>query len=108
MSEFAPYDPADYLRTREAVSAFLEAAFEDAEADVLAEALKAVARAQGLNSLAESAGLQKEHLDQVLSPARSAELTDFVRVLGALGLRITQAEPDPLRAGPKSGMDDAA
>jgi probable addiction module antidote protein len=44
------WDPADRLTSREAILAYVEAALEDGDPDVIAAALEDVARAGGLNA----------------------------------------------------------
>lgn len=94
--EFAPYDTADYLESDEAISAYLEAVFEDGDPALIAHALSAVARARGMASIARRAGLSRESLDRTLSP-EGPELATVIQVIQALGLRLTAA---PVRAEP--------
>lgn len=69
------WDAADHLDSEEAVLAYLEAAFEDGDAELIAAALDDVARARGIAALpGRSAGVG---LDQV------------IRTLKALGLELT-------------------
>ena len=45
--QILPWDPAEFLKTEEDVAAYLEAAREDGEPDLIAEALNVVERARG-------------------------------------------------------------
>ena len=46
-TQSSPWDAADYLATDEDVAAYIEAAFEDGDARLIAAALGDVARAKG-------------------------------------------------------------
>ena len=86
------YDTADYLDSEEAVRAYLETVFEDGDPALIAHALGAVARAQGMGNIARRAGLSRERLDQALAPERTSELATLIQVMKALGLRFLTAE----------------
>jgi probable addiction module antidote protein len=57
MTNFTPFDVADYLENEEVVAAYLSAALEDPDPDAFLVAVKAVARARGLTQLAKDSGL---------------------------------------------------
>ena len=54
------------LDTLEAVAAWLAAAFESGDADLMAAALAAVAESDGLGALAAAAGLPRAHLAEAM------------------------------------------
>jgi probable addiction module antidote protein len=56
------FDAADHLKTKKVMLAYLEAAFEDGDAAVIATALGNIARAQGMSQVAKSAGVTREAL----------------------------------------------
>src|SRR3954462_7868773 len=87
------WDPAEHLDTPEAVVAYLEAAFEDGDAKLVAAAIGDVARAQGMSQLARDAGLSRESLYRALSSEGNPEFSTVIRVLNALGVRL---EPKPV------------
>lgn len=84
-----PWDPADHLDTKEAVAAYLEAAFEDGDPGVIAAALGDVARARGMAQIARETNLSRESLYRSLSSAGNPELSTLLRVMKSLGLRLT-------------------
>lgn len=92
--ETSPYDSADYLDTEEAVRAYLDAMLEDGDPAVVAHALGVVARSRGMSSVARKAGLSRESLYRALSPDGNPEFGTVLRVLKALGLRLTAAPVD--------------
>jgi len=94
----APFDTAEYLKTPEDIAGYIAAILEEwpVEAGVLARALGAVARSQGMAAIARESGLSRESLYKSLSGKRSPSLDTFLRVVDALGLRVRLA---PRRRG---------
>ena len=84
-----PYDTAEYLETEEDVVNYLEALFEDGDPALIAHGLGVVARAKGMSRIAEKTGLGRESLYKALSQAGNPELTTLLKVLHALGLKLT-------------------
>jgi len=89
--ETAPYDSADYLKTPEDIAAYLEAAFEDGDAAVITHALGVVARAEGMTEVARQAGLTRASLYKALSADGHPEFATVLKVVQALGLKMTVA-----------------
>jgi probable addiction module antidote protein len=83
------FDAADHLKTKKAILAYLEAAFEDGDPAVITTALGNVARAQGMSHVAENAGVTREALYKALSPKGDPRLSTLLGVTKALGLRLT-------------------
>ncbi len=89
-----PFDPAAYLDTPEAVAAYLSEALETGDSHFIADALGVVARARGMSEVAREAGLSRESLYRGLSDSGNPALATVLRVVEALGLRLT-AVPNP-------------
>jgi len=91
--ELINYDAADYLDSPETMAAYLNAAIEDSDGDAadMAEALGAIARAQGMSNVAERAGLGRQSLYKALSANGNPTLATISRVAAVLGLRISVA-----------------
>jgi probable addiction module antidote protein len=85
------YDVADYLRTPEDMAAYLEACIEEADGDAafIAKALGDIARAQGMTQVARDAGLSRESLYKALSGERSPSFDTILKVVSALGLKLS-------------------
>jgi probable addiction module antidote protein len=86
-----PFDAAEFLTDPESIAEFLTAAFESRDPAHIANALGVAARARGMTAVARDAGLSRESLYRALSPAGHPELETVVRVLGAMGLRLSVA-----------------
>jgi probable addiction module antidote protein len=84
-----PWDSADYLKTPEDIAAYLEAAFEDGDPELISLALGAVARSKGMTEIARRTGLGRQSLYKALSPEGHPEFATVLNVVRALGLKLT-------------------
>ena len=88
-----PYDSAEYLEDDEAIVAYLEeamkVAMEDSDPSFLAVALGTVARARGMSQIAKEAGLTRESLYKALGSEGNPEFGTILKVLRALGLKLS-------------------
>ena len=89
--ETKPYDSADYLKTPQDIAAYLEAAFEDGDPALITHALGVVARAEGMTEVARQAGLTRASLYKALSADGHPEFATVLKVIQALGLKMTVA-----------------
>ena len=82
------WDPAAHLRTAADVAAYLEAALQDGDPQLVAAALGDIARAKGMSQVARDAGLGRESLYKSLSSSGNPELATVLKVISALGLEL--------------------
>ena len=87
--ETFPYDTADYLTTKEDVVSYLEAAFEDGDPALISHALGDIARSEGMTEIAKATGLTRASLYKALSAAGNPEFATVLKVIQALGLKLT-------------------
>jgi len=84
------FDAADYLNDEETISAFLTESLESGDPREIAQALGAVARARGgIAELARQTGITREALYRALSDTGNPELGTVLKVMRALGVRLT-------------------
>jgi probable addiction module antidote protein len=85
------WDVADHLRTRAQIAAYLEACMEEGGDDpaFIAAALGDIARSRGMSQLARATGLTREGLYKSLAPDGNPSLGTILRVMKALGLKLT-------------------
>jgi probable addiction module antidote protein len=78
----------------EYLAASLEAMDEPGGRESLLMALRQVAQAQGMDAVAERAGIQRESLYRALSPKGNPTLKTLLAILAGAGLRlaVTRAE----------------
>lgn len=84
-----PWRSEDYLETVEDIAAYLEAVFEDGDPELIGYALGVVARSKGMSEIARHAGLGRQSLYKALSPDGRPEFATVLKVIRALGLKLT-------------------
>lgn len=84
-----PWDVADYLESKEDIAAYLEAALEDGDPALITAALGDIARSKGMTQIAKATGLGRESLYKALSSEGNPEFITVLKVVQALGLRLT-------------------
>jgi probable addiction module antidote protein len=88
-----PYDSAEYLEDDKATAEYLDEAIkiamEDSDPSFLAVALGTVARARGMSQIAKEAGLSRESLYKALGADGNPEFGTILKVLQALGLKLS-------------------
>jgi len=84
------YDAAEFLTDDETISAYLTDALESDDPRYIAKALGAVARARGgIAQLARDTGIAREALYRALSETGNPELGTVLKVVHALGVRLS-------------------
>ena len=84
----APWEPAEHLETDEDMAAYLEAALEEGDPNLVAAALGDIARAKGMTQVAREAGMGRESLYKALSATGNPEFATILKVIAALGLKL--------------------
>ena len=84
-----PFDPAPMLQTPEAQSEYLSLVLADGDLAEINEAIGVVARARGMTAVARDAGLARESLYKALSEGGNPEWGTVLKVLGALGMKLS-------------------
>ncbi|HUY95717.1 MAG TPA: addiction module antidote protein [Terracidiphilus sp.] len=88
------YDAAEFLTDEETIAAYLTEALASEDPRVIAKALGAVARARGgMARLARETGIAREALYRALSETGNPELGTALKVMRALGVRLTASIP---------------
>lgn len=86
-----PYVEGLYERLRdpEHAAAYLNAALEDGDQEVFLLALRDVAEARGMSSVAQQAQLNRENLYRMLSEQGNPQLSSLKALLNSMGLRLS-------------------
>ncbi|MYM41713.1 addiction module antidote protein [Duganella qianjiadongensis] len=82
------FDAAEYLSTEATIAAYLTDILQANDAGLLAAALGDIARARGMSSIAESAGITREALYKALRADSTPRFDTINRVCTALGVRL--------------------
>lgn len=90
--ETLPFDPAEFISTRQGQADLLADAFDSGDATYIANALGIVARARGMTAVAKDAGVTREALYKALSEKGDPKLSTLLGVTRALGVKLTVAE----------------
>jgi probable addiction module antidote protein len=92
-----PFDPAAFIDGDEGAVAYLEYAMATNDPQFIAKAIGDVARARGMTKIAKGSGLSRESLYKALSGDGNPEFSTLLRVVEAMGLRlsVTVAAPSP-------------
>lgn len=95
--KFSRYDTAEYLRSDKDMVAYLEACMDEAGDDpaFIAGALGNIARARGMTQLANETGLTREGLYKALSAEGNPSLGTVLKVMHALGLKLSAQRVQP-------------
>jgi len=83
------FDAAEYLDTPERQADYLALALESGDAAEVRDALSLIARARGMGAIAADAGLNRESLYRALGENGNPEFATVLKVVTALGLRMT-------------------
>lgn len=91
-----PFDPAEFLDTEEAQAVYLDEAFATGDLAFISKSLGVVARARVMTDIAKGAGVSRESLYRALSKGGNPELGTLLKVIGAMGLQLRVAKPEPV------------
>ena len=82
------WDTSEFLDSEEKIFAYIEAAFEDGDPDLIRTALGNVARARGMTAIAREAGVSRETLYKALSEDGDPRMSTLMGVMRALGVKL--------------------
>ena len=83
------WDPAETLDTKDEVVAYLNAALEDGDPELLRLVLGDIARSKGVTEIARETGLSQSSLYKALSPDGNPEFATVASALKAMGLKLS-------------------
>lgn len=93
------FDAAAYLDDEESIVAYLSDALASGDSAQISQALGTAARAKGMAEIAEKAQLGRQSLYKALSVGGNPSFDTVLRVVGALGLKLS-ANLSAKRAAP--------
>lgn len=82
------WDPSEHLDSPEMIHAYLKAAFEEGDSELLLVAIGNVAKAQGMSEIARKTNLSRQNLYKALSPDSSPKFDTIKKVIEALGCKL--------------------
>jgi probable addiction module antidote protein len=103
--QFSRYDAADTLKSDEEMVAYLEAAIDEAQdaedPGIIAVAVGDIARARGMMELSRQTGITREGLYKALSASGNPSFGTILKVMKALGLKLTPKRVEAQARGAK-------
>lgn len=89
VSELVEFDIARYLKSKRAMTEYLNQVIADGDVAELAAALGHIARAKGMAEISKSTGITREALYKALKPNTKPRFDTVSKVINALGMKIT-------------------
>ena len=86
---YTPWDSAEILDDDETIIEYLKAALEENDPAFFAKAVGNVARAKGMTAVAHESQLGRPSLYKALSGERDPRIGTVMKVLQAIGVRLT-------------------
>jgi probable addiction module antidote protein len=83
------WDSSKYIVSPEDEVEYLKAAMEEGDPSAITDAIGVIARARGMTEIAKETGLAREALYRALSEEGRPEFATVMKVLEALGLRLS-------------------
>ncbi|AZF22448.1 MULTISPECIES: addiction module antidote protein [unclassified Pseudomonas] len=93
------YEASRFLDNPQAISAYLAQSMKSQDPHVLMKALAEVAKAQGVNKVAEAAGVNRESLYKTLKGGSKTRYETIQKLMVALGVELT-VQPIASRQAP--------
>jgi probable addiction module antidote protein len=88
MLKTTKWDPAKYINSKEDVLAYLEAALEENDTELLLSVIGDIARSKGMAQIARELNVARESLYRSLSPEGNPSFSTVMKVLDILGFQI--------------------
>jgi probable addiction module antidote protein len=85
----------DYRDTPEVIAAYLDEVFAKGDEARIAQALGVIARSKGMTRIAKETNLARQSLYRAFSATGNPELSTLLRVLKAVGLRLSVKIDEP-------------
>jgi probable addiction module antidote protein len=89
LSELKQFDMAEQLKSKRAITEYLNQVIADGDDAELATALGHIARARGMTEIARTTGLSREALYKALKPNTKPRFDTVSKVIKSLGMKIT-------------------
>ncbi|MBS7699165.1 MAG: putative addiction module antidote protein [Chelatococcus sp.] len=87
--ETTRWDSSEHLDSEEAIVAYMDAVLEEGDPALVTAALGQIAKARGMTQIARETGLSRESLYRALSAEGRPEFATVMKVMQALGLRLS-------------------
>ena len=89
--KFSKWDPADYIKDKEDVIAYLEAALEENDPEIILSIVNDIARSKGMTKIAKELKLDRRGLYKSLAPDGNPSFKTVFKLIDLLGLQLKLA-----------------
>jgi len=89
IADLKRFDVTEYLNSKDAIADYMNIILEENDPVLLAATLGDIARAKGMTELARDTGLSRESLYKSLSGERIPSADTLLKVIRALGMKLT-------------------
>jgi len=89
LSKTTPYEASRFLDSPETISAYLAETLKAQDPQLLMKALAEVAKAKGVNNVAQAAGVNRESLYKSLKGGEKTRFVTVKKLMNALGVELT-------------------
>ncbi len=89
LSNTTPYEASRFLNTPEEISAYLAESMKSQDPHILLNALAQVAKAKGVNNVAQAAGVNRESLYKSLKGGEKTRFSTINKLMIAMGVELT-------------------
>jgi len=99
MVKLKTWDASEHLDSEEMIFAYMNAAIEDGDPALFTAALGDIARSRGMTEIAKRAGVSRESLYRALSLDGNPEFATILKVMNAMGLRMSVSAGEDKQSG---------
>ncbi|MEK6660005.1 MAG: addiction module antidote protein [Campylobacterota bacterium] len=88
MSKLTTFDISEYLDSKEMMAEYISQVLEEGDMDELLVAIGNIAKAKGMNQIAQETGLGRESLYKTFAPGAKPRFETVIKVLNSLGVKL--------------------
>jgi len=88
MSKLTTFDISEYLDSKEMMAEYISQVLQEGDMDELLVAIGNIAKAKGMNQIAQETGLGRESLYKTFAPGAKPRFETVMKVLNSLGVKL--------------------
>lgn len=88
MSKLTTFDISEYLDSKEMMAEYISQVLQEGDMDELLGAIGNIAKAKGMNQIAQETGLGRESLYKTFAPGAKPRFETVIKVLNSLGVKL--------------------
>lgn len=88
MGKLTTFDISEYLDSKEMMAEYISQVLQEGDMDELLVAIGNIAKAKGMNQIAQETGLGRESLYKTFAPGAKPRFETVIKVLNSLGVKL--------------------